>query len=65
MRGAGFLHNTYWVRAPANRPSRLMRQPGRVVGSIVHFSIANASTESRLPYFRGKGQLEEILIRRP
>ena len=31
------------------------------VGRIVHFSVANASTESRLPYFRGKGLVEEIL----
>ena len=31
------------------------------VGRIVHFSVANASTESRLLYFRGKGQVEEML----
>ena len=31
------------------------------VGRIVHFSVANAWPESRLPYFRGKGQVEEIL----
>ena len=31
------------------------------MGRIVHFSVANASSESRLPYFRGKGQVEEIL----
>ena len=31
------------------------------VEKVVHFSVANASTESRLPYFRGKGQVEEIL----
>ena len=31
------------------------------VGRIVHFSVANASSDSRLPYFRGKGQVEEIL----
>ena len=31
------------------------------VGRIVHFSVANASSECRLPYFRGKGQVEEIL----
>ena len=31
------------------------------VGRIVHFSVANASTDSRLPYFQGKGQVEEIL----
>ena len=35
-------------------------QGGRWAG-IVHFSVANASSESRLPYFRGKGQVEEIL----
>ena len=32
------------------------------VGRIVHFSVANASSESRLPYFRGKGQVEEMLM---
>ena len=32
------------------------------VGRIVHFSVANASSESRLPYFRGKGQVEDILM---
>ena len=31
-------------------------------GQDVHFSVANASTDSRLPYFRGKGQVEEILM---
>ena len=31
------------------------------VGRTVHLSVANASTESRLPYFRDKGQVEEIL----
>ncbi len=32
------------------------------VGRIVHFSVANASPDSRLPYFRGKGQVEGILM---
>ena len=32
------------------------------VGRIVHFSVANASSKCRLPYFRGKGQVEEILM---
>ena len=31
------------------------------VGRVVHFSVANASVGSTLPYFRGKGQVEEIL----
>ena len=31
------------------------------VERVVHFSVANASPNSKLPYFRGKGQAEEIL----
>ena len=31
------------------------------IGRIVHFPVANASPDSALPYFRGKGQAEEIL----
>ena len=31
------------------------------VGRIIYFSVANASADSRLPYFRGKGLVEEIL----
>ena len=38
-----------------------MRLPKRASAGIVHFSVANASSESRLPYFRGKGQVEQIL----
>ena len=37
-----------------------MRLRGRT-SATVHFSVANASAESRLPYFRDKGQVEEIL----
>ena len=32
------------------------------VGRIVHFSVANPSRDSRLPYFRGKAQVEEMLM---
>ena len=31
------------------------------VGRVVHFSVANAYTESGLPYFRGKAQVEDML----
>ena len=31
------------------------------MGRIAYVSVANASTDSRLPSFRGKGQVEEIL----
>ena len=34
---------------------------GAGVEGIVHFPVANASSEYWLPYFRGKGQVEEIL----
>ena len=73
MQGAGVLYNTYWVRFGRGRTtfdqavenSKVLfdaaAQAG--VGRIVHFSVANASTESRLPYFRGKGKVEEILKR--
>ena len=32
------------------------------VGRIVHFSVANASSDSRMPYFWAKGQVEEVLM---
>ena len=65
------LYNTYWVRFGRGRTtferavenSRVLFEAGAKagVGRIVHFSVANASSDSRLPYFRGKGQVEEIL----
>ena len=71
MRGAGVLYNTYWIRFGRGRNtfdqavenSRVLFDAAAKagVGRIVHFSVANASSESRLPYFRGKGQVEEIL----
>ena len=72
MQGAGVLYNTYWVRFGRGRTtfnqaaqhSKLLFEAAAKagVGRIVHFSVANASSESRLPYFRGKGQVEEILM---
>ena len=38
-----------------------MKRLPRRASATVHFSVANASPESRLPYFRGKGLVEEIL----
>ena len=71
MEGAGVLYNTYWIRfgrglntfEQAVKNSKVLFEAAALagVGRIVHFSVANASTESRLPYFRGKGQVEEIL----
>ena len=71
MQGAGVLYNTYWIRFGRGRNtfdqavanSRVLFEAAAKagVGRIVHFSVANASTDSRLPYFRGKGHVEEIL----
>ena len=71
MQGAAVLYNTYWIRfgrgrntfdqAVANSKVLFAAAEKAGVGRIVHFSVANASAESRLPYFRGKGQVEEIL----
>ena len=72
MQGAGVLYNTYWIRfgrgrntfdqAVANSKLLFDAAAKAGVGRIVHFSVANASSDSRLPYFRGKGQVEEILM---
>ena len=32
------------------------------VARIVHFSVTNPSSESGLPYFRGKAQVEDMLV---
>ena len=71
MLEAGVFYNTYWVRfgrgrntfdqAVANSKVLFDAAAKAGVGRIVHFSVANASSESRLPYLRGKGQVEEIL----
>ena len=71
MRGADVLFNTYWVRfgrgqttfdsAVANSKTLFEAAAEAGVGRIVHVSITNASAESELGYFRGKGRVEEAL----
>ena len=72
MEGAGVLYNTYWIRfargqttfdlAVENTRTLLEAAKQAGVGRIVHFSVANASATSGLPYFRGKGRVEEMLM---
>ena len=72
MEGAGFLYNIYWIRFGRRRNTfdqaventRTLFEAAKEagVGRIVHFSVANTPTKSRLPYFRSKGQVEEILM---
>ena len=71
MAGAGILYNTYWIRfgrgwntferAVENSRTLFEAAAEAGVGRIVHFSVTNASPASRLPYYRGKGRVEEIL----
>ncbi len=66
------LYNTYWVRfahgaeshARAVEQSRRLFQAAAEAGveRIVHVSITNPSPDSRLPYFRGKADVERALV---
>ncbi len=72
LRGATTLYNTYWVRFPhgavtfdtAVENTQTLIRAAKEAGlrRIVHVSITNASSDSPLPYFRGKGRLEEAVM---
>ena len=72
LQGATTLYNTYWVRfshgqvtfdKAVENTKRLIKAAEEAgVRRIVHISITNASEESPLPYFRGKGLLEKAII---
>ncbi|MDT7577064.1 MAG: hypothetical protein QOH17_3397, partial [Pseudonocardiales bacterium] len=72
LRGAQTLYNTYWVRfahgdvdhARAVAHSRTLFQAAAAAGveRIVHVSITNPSPGSPYPYFRGKAEVEQILL---
>ncbi len=71
LRGASVLYNTYWVRfthgatgfdqAVENTRTLVRAAEEAGVSRIVHVSIANADSRSPLPYYRGKGLLEEFI----
>jgi uncharacterized protein YbjT (DUF2867 family) len=68
LRGCATLYNTYWIRFPnAGRTftqailnSRRLFEAARRAGvrRIVHISVSNADAAPRLPYFRGKAEVE-------
>ena len=72
LHGATTLYNTYWVRFShgsttfdgAVENTRVLIEAAKQAGvaRYVHISITNASVDSSLPYFRGKGVLEEAII---
>lgn len=71
LEGVTTLYNTYWVRFSHGRVSfdqaventktliRAAEEAG--VRRLVHVSITNPSADSPLPYFRGKGLLEQAI----
>lgn len=71
LHGATVLYNTYWVRfahddvtfqrAVDNTKTLVCAAQEAGVTRIVHVSITNADAKSPLPYFRGKGQLEDFI----
>jgi NADH dehydrogenase len=71
LAGTDTLFNTYWVRVNYRDRSheqcveqtKVMFQAAKAAGvrRIVHISITNPDPASPLPYFRGKGQLEDAL----
>ena len=72
MLGAGVFYNTYWIRyahgritfdlAVENTRTLFEAAKRAGVGRIVHFSVTNVSSGSGLPYFRGKAQVEDMLV---
>jgi uncharacterized protein YbjT (DUF2867 family) len=71
LEGATTLFNTYWIRFPhrgvdfaqaVRNLRRLIDAAKRAdVRKFVNVSITNANAASRLPYFAGKGEIEEYL----
>jgi uncharacterized protein YbjT (DUF2867 family) len=71
MTGATVLYNTYWVRfsygglnheyAVRNTKTLIHAAEAAGVRRIVHVSITNPSTDSPLPYFKGKAELEQAI----
>jgi uncharacterized protein YbjT (DUF2867 family) len=73
LRGASTLINTYWVRFPRGRATfeaavqntltLIAAAKSAGVRRILHVSIANASLESSLGYYKGKAQLERAVTK--
>jgi NADH dehydrogenase len=72
LRGASTLISTYWVRFPRgkstfeaavqNTCTLIKAAKNAGVRRIVHVSIANPSLQSPLGYYKGKAQLEQVVV---
>ena len=73
LEDAEVVFNTYWIRFPrreltfdrATANVRTLIDGARLTGvrRFVHISITNANPDSPLPYFRGKGVIEQHLMK--
>lgn len=73
LKGADTLYNTYWIRfehdgqtfdQAVNNTKILFECAVRAgIKKVVHISVTQASVESPLPYYAGKGRQEEALKR--
>ncbi len=71
LEGADTLYNTFWIRfsrGPVNHDLAVQNSRRLVAAAvqagvrrIVHISITGASADSPLPYFRGKGLVENYI----
>jgi len=71
LQGISTLYNTYWIRfahgeltfekAVANSKVLIRAAEDAGVRRMVHVSITNPSPDSRLPYFRGKAEVEKTI----
>jgi len=71
LRGVDTLYNTYWIRfehagltfdQAVNNTKTLFSCAAQAgVKKIVHISVTQASVDSPLPYYAGKGRQEELL----
>ena len=71
LRGADTLYNTYWVRFAAGdvtfdravAHTRILLSAAKTAGvrRLVQISITNPDAHSPLPYFRGKGLVEQAV----
>lgn len=72
LQGASCLINTYWIRFPRGQSTfdeavnntRTLIQAAKCAGvtRIAQVSIANPSLHSPLAYYRGKAQLEQVVM---
>ena len=72
LRGVDTLYNTYWIRFPhggmtfetavANSKILFDCAAQARVRKIVHISVTQATPDSPLPYYAGKGRQEEALM---